>query len=129
MRAKEFISEQKTGLRGNNRSEANHEFERAHPSMVAPDGRGDMYIGRYYDFYRVAQLTGMEPEELEKMDTVSFFGNLPAFSGYTDVDREKLFRVMKKLGMKPKDYISHGSMETDGTNIQSPVSSFKGYSR
>ena len=129
MRAKEFIGEGKKGLRGNNRAEANHEFERAHPSLIEPDGRGDMYIGRYYDFYRVAQLTGMKPEDLEKMDTVSFFGNLPAFSGYTEVERDKLFRVMKKLGMKPKDYISQGSMEPDGTNIQSPVSSFKGYKK
>ena len=129
MRAKEFVSEQKKGLRGNNRADASHEFDRAHPSMVAPDGRGDMYIGRYYDFYRVAQLTGMDPEELDKMENISFFGNLPAFSGYTDEDREKLIRVMKKLGMKPKDYITRGSMETDGTNVQSPVTSFKGYSR
>lgn len=129
MRAKEFISEQKKGLRGNNRSDANHEFERAHPSMIEPDGRGDMYIGRYYDFYRVSQLAGMDPEDLNEIDTVSFFGNLPAFSGYSEADREKLLRVMKKLGMKPKDYISKGSMETDGTNIQSPVKGFKGYQR
>lgn len=128
MRAKEFIKEEK-GLRGNNRSSASHEFERAHPSFIAPDGRGDLYIGRYYDFYRVSQLTGMSKEDLEKMDVVSFFGNLPAFSGYTEEDCEKLVNVMKKLGMKPKDYISRGSKETDGTNTQSPVKSFKGYKR
>lgn len=127
MRAKEFINEDKTGLRGNNRGEPNHEFERAHPSLIAPDGRGDMYIGRYYDFYRIAQLTGMDPEELQKMDTVAFFGNLPAYSGYTDADRDKLFRVMKKLGMKPKDYISTGSMEPDDVNKQSLVKPFKGF--
>lgn len=127
MRAREFIRESKKGLRGNNRSDANHEFASAHPSIVAPDGRGDLYIGRYYDFYRVSQLTGMDPEELDKMDLISFFGNLPAFSGYTDADREKLFRVMKKLGMKPKDYIPTGSTETNGTNTVSPVKSFKGF--
>lgn len=129
MRAREFISEQKKGLRGNNRSDAQHEFETAHPSMIAPAGRGDMYIGRYYDFYRVAQLAGMHPDDLEDMDVVSFFGNLPMFSGYTDCDRDKLFRVMKKLGMKPKDYISNGSTETDGTNSTSPLKSFKGYKK
>lgn len=128
MRAKEFINEAK-GLRGNNRAAANHEFERAHPSLVAPDGRGDMYIGRYYDFYRVSLLAGLHPDDLEKMDTVSFFGNLPAFSGYSEADRDKLVRAMKKLGMKPKDYISKGSSEPDGTNAQSIVKPFKGYAK
>ena len=128
MRAREFINESKKGLRGNNRAEAEHSFAQAHPSLIAPDGRGDLYIGRYYDFYRVSQLAGMTPEELEKMDVVSFFGNLPTFSGYTEADREKLFRVMKKLGMKPKDYIGgFGSEETNGTNVASPIKSFKGY--
>jgi len=128
MRAKEFIKEEK-GLRGNNRADANHEFERAHPSLVAPHGRGDMYIGRYYDFYRVSLLAGLHPDDLEKMDTVSFFGNLPAFSGYSEEDRAKLIRAMKKLGMKPKDYISQGSTEPDGTNSQSIVKPFKGYAK
>jgi hypothetical protein len=129
MRAREFINEAKKGLRGNNRADANPEFSAAHPSIVAPHGRGDLYIGRYYDFYRVSQLTGMPPEELEKMDLISFFGNLPAFSGYSEVDREKLFRVMKKLGMKPTDYIPHGSTEVDDTNVVSPVTGFKGYTK
>lgn len=127
MRAKEFIEESNKGLRGNNRASPNHEFASAHPSVIAPHGRGDLYIGRYYDFYRVSQLTGMDPEDLDKMDLISFFGNLPVFSGYSEPDREKLFRVMKKLGMKPKDYIPTGSYETDGTNKTSPLKSFKGY--
>lgn len=127
MRAKEFINETKKGLRGNNRAEAEHSFAQAHPSLIAPDGRGDIYVGRYYDFYRVSALAGMTPEDLEKMDVVSFFGNLPTFSGYTEVDREKLFRVMKKLGMQPKDYIGgFGSEESNGTNKVSPLKAFKG---
>lgn len=128
MRASEFISESK-GLRGKPRAEPNHEFERAHPGIVAPAGRGDLYIGRYYDFYRVSQLAGMDPEELENMDDISFFGNLPAFSAYTIEERDKLVRAMKKLGMKPKDYISQGSQETDHTNIVSPIKGFKGYKK
>lgn len=127
MRAFEFITEGQKGLRGNNRAQANAEFSAAHPSVVAPHGRGDLYIGRYYDFYRVSQLTGMHPDELEKMDLISFFGNLPVFSGYSECDRDKLFRVMKKLGMKPKDYIPTGSTEVDNTNTTSPVNSFKGF--
>jgi hypothetical protein len=127
MRAKEFINEGIKGLRGNNRAAPNPEFSAAHPNIVAPDGRGDLYIGRYYDFYRVAQLTGMDPEDLKKMDLISFFGNLPVFSGYSDHDRDKLFRVMEKLGMKPADYIPTGSQEMVGTNKISPVKGFRGY--
>lgn len=129
MRAKEFVSEAKKGLRGNNRADANKEFSAAHPNIVAPHGRGDLYIGRYYDFYKVAQLTGMDPEELEKMDLISFFGNLPVFSGYSEHDRDKLFRVMKKLGMNPTDYIPNGSTEMDDTHVTSPVTAFKGYEK
>jgi len=130
MRAKEFITEGTAGLRGNNRAAPDHSFAQAHPSLIAPAGRGDLYVGRYYDFYKVAQLTGMDPEELEKMDVISFFGNLPTFSGYTEVDRDKLFRVMKKLGMQPKDYIGgFGSEETNDTHKTSPIKGFKGYAK
>ena len=124
MRAREFITE---ASRNGTRSDASHEFDMAHPGIVSPGGNGDIYWGRYYDFYRVAQLTGMDPEDLEKIDLISFFGNLPVYSGYSEHDREKLFRVMKKLGMKPKHAISNGSFETDGTYTTSPVKGFKGY--
>lgn len=126
MRAREFICELK-GHRGKTRSAPNHEFERAHPGLVAPAGRGDMYIGRYYDFYRICSLAGMDPNDISAVDEVGFFGNLPVYSAYTDYDREKLKIIMKKLGMKPKDYISNGSRETDDINQTSPVKSFKGY--
>lgn len=126
MRAREFINES-DGLRGKSRAAPNHEFEKAHPGIVAPAGRGDLYIGRYYDFYRVSQLTGMDPEDLKNLDEISFFGNLPVYSSYSDADREKLIRVMKKLGMKPEQYIGPGSEEMDDTNCTSPVKAFKGF--
>lgn len=128
MRAREFICELK-GHRGKGRSDPAPEFERAHPGMVAPAGRGDMYIGRYYDHYRVSSLAGMDPEDIANADDISFFGNLPVFSAYTEHDRKKLHAIMKKLGMKPQDYISNGSFEPDDTNYNSPVKSFKGYGR
>ena len=128
MRAREFITEGNS-VRGGTRSAPQHEFERAHPGLVGPSGHGDMYIGRYYDFYRVCSLAGMDPEQLANVDDISFFGNLPLFSAYTDYDREKLKTIMKKLGMKPKDHIADGSLETNGTNTTSPVKSFKGYKR
>lgn len=124
MRAREFISEA-NGHRGR----VNHEFDRAHPGMIGPGGNGDTYWGRYYDFYRVSTLAGMDLEELDNVDELSFFGNLPAFSAYTEYDRKKLQKILKKLGLKPKDIIKPGSHEVDDTNTESPVRPFRGYTR
>lgn len=128
MRAKEFIKESKSkGLRGGGRGIPDDSFTSAHPGLIEPAGRGDMYIGRYYDFYRVASLTGMDPEELKKVEDISFFGNLPVFSAYTDEEKEKLVRVLKKLKMDPRDWIPSGSKEKTDTHSVSPVCGFKGY--
>lgn len=126
MRAHEFITEGK-GLRGTSRAEPHQEFERSHPGLVTPAGRGDLYIGRYYDFYRISSLIGMPLDELAKVDEIAFIGNLPVYSAYTEHDRQKLKTVMKKLGMKPKDQISKGSKELDDTYAVSPVKGFKGF--
>jgi hypothetical protein len=124
VRAREFIAE---GSRGGTRSDANHEFDQAHPGIVGPGGNGDMYWGRYYDFYRVCSLAGMDPDQLDKVDDISFFGNLPLFSAYTEYDRKKLKAIMKKLKMKPQDHVLPGSFEADYVNTNSPVKGFKGY--
>ena len=125
MRAREFISE----ARGGGRSDPAHEFEQAHPGLVLPGGKGDVYWGRYYDHYRVSSLAGMDPEEIDKVDEISFFGNLPIFSAYTDYDRKKLKAIMKKLKMNPTDAVGDGSYETNGTNKTSPIKAFRGYQR
>lgn len=126
MRAHEFITE---GKRAVERAEPRHEFEMAHPGLVGPDASSDIYWGRYYDFYRVCSLAGMDPESLDQVDDINFFGNLPLFSAYTEYDRKKLTAIMKKLGMKPKNTIGNGSYESNGTNATSPVKPFKGYAR
>ena len=125
MRAYEFISESRSGKR----SDPPHEFERAHPGMVGPGGQGDLYWGRYYDHYRVSSLAGMDLDRLEHADDISFFGNLPVFSAYTEHDRKKLIAIMKKLGMKPQDHVKPGSFEADYVNTSSPVKPFKGYGK
>lgn len=126
MRAREFISEAK---RRGTRSAPNHEFERAHPGLVMPGGQGDVYWGRYYDFYRACSLAGMDPDQIDQVDEIGFFGNLPVFSAYTEYDRKKLKAIMKKLGMKPQDGIGQGSKEIDSINSTSPVTAFKGYAK
>ena len=126
MRAREFITE---GRSPGRRANANHEFDVAHPGLVGPAANGDTYWGRYYDFYRVASLAGMDIEQLEHADDISFFGNLPVFSAYTEYDRQKLFAIMKKLGMKPQEHVEPGSHEADYVNKSSPVKPFRGYTR
>ena len=127
MRAREFVAE---GSRSpGRRADANHEFDVAHPGLVGPEANGDTYWGRYYDFYRVASLAGMDLERLESADDISFFGNLPVFSAYTEHDRAKLKAIMKKLGMKPRDHVEPGSHEPDYINKTSPVKGFRGYAR
>ena len=121
MRAREFIAE--------SRSAPDHNFERSHPGLVGPGGKCDVYWGRYYDHYRVSSLAGMDPDDIAKIDEISFFGNLPIFSAYTEHDRKKLKAIMKKLKMNPTDYISTGSHESDDTNHASPVTAFRGYAK
>jgi len=127
MRAREFVTE--AVYTPGNRTKPRHEFERAHPGMVMPGGKGDLYWGRYYDFYRVCSLAGMSPDDIDKVDEIGFFGNLPMFSAYTDYDREKLMAIMKKLQMHPKDGVSKGSREIDSVNNASPMQSFRGYGK
>ncbi len=127
MRAREFVVEGTNG-RGT-RAKANHEFDVAHPGIIGPAADGDTYWGRYYDFYRVASLAGMSIDRLEQADDISFFGNLPIFSAYTEYDRQKLKAIMKKLQMKPTEHVEPGSFEPDYVNTKSPVQGFKGYKR
>ena len=127
MRAREFVTE--AAYTPGKRTEPAHEFERAHPGMVMPGGKGDLYWGRYYDFYRVCSLAGMDPDEIDKVVEIGFFGNLPVFSAYTEYDRKKLKAIMKKLKLKPRDQIPGGSHEPADTNHTSPVKSFKGYKK
>ena len=126
MRAREFITE---AHRPGQRASAAHEFDVAHPGLIGPMANGDTYWGRYYDFYRVASLAGMDLEHLEKTDNISFFGNLPVFSAYTEYDRKKLIAIMKKLGMKPQEHVKKGSFEPDYVNTDSPVQAFRGYKK
>lgn len=128
MRAREFIAEG-NDVRGGKRAAARHDFEAAHPGLVGPTSHGDLYIGRYYDFYRVCSLAGMDPEKLGEVDDINFFGNLPLFSAYTEYDRKKLKAIMKKLKMKPQDHIGNGSHESSDTNKTSPLQSFRGYGK
>ena len=122
MRAREFISE-------SNRGQPEESFSRANPGAVSPRGTDNPYSSRFYDFYRQSILTGMDPDELEAMDTNSWAGNRPVYHHYTPEERDKHERVMKKLGHKPEVHAESGSKETDDINKVSPHTAYKGYPR
>ena len=71
----------------------------------------------------------MAPDQIDQVDEIGFFGNLPVFSAYTEYDRKKLMAIMKKLGMKPQDGVGRGSKEINNINSTSPVTAFNGYAR
>jgi len=91
MRAREFISEAK-GPQGT-RTDPAKEFERAHPGMVMPGGRGDVYWGRYYDFYRVASLAGMDPKDIDAVDEVEHLHDLIKDEVFTERERQAFYAL------------------------------------
>jgi len=122
MRAREFISE-------GNRGQPEESFSRANPGAVSPRGMDNPYTSRFYDFYRQSILTGMDPDDLEEMDTQSWASNRPVYHHYTPEERDKHERVMKKLGHKVERHTDSGSNEMIDINKMSSLKAFKGYPR
>jgi hypothetical protein len=122
MRAREFISE---AARGN----PDEHFLHANPGTLSPKDMEDLYRSRSYDEYRISMLTGMDPTELEKMDTNSWVGNKPLYTTYTPEEHDKVLRAMKKMGHKAEHHAYVGSREHPEIYKKSPVTSFKGYGK
>lgn len=118
MRAREFINESKRG-------KPEEDFSKANPGTLGPKNRDNLYTSRYYDHYRMSTLMGLSSEDLENTDAMGYLDNLPVFVAYTDHERDKITRSMKKLGIEPHDYIQRGSKEVDHTNKTSPVAPYK----
>jgi len=106
MRAKEFISEE-------TRTDPGEHHSAASTGAIGPKGMDNLYVGRFYDFYRMSVLTGLSPEDLEKTDVASYIGNRPMYNGYSDADHDKTIAVLKKMGQTPEEYLPCGSQEED----------------
>ena len=102
MRAQEFITE---GHRG----KPEESFSRANPGAISPNGTDNSYASRSYDMYRMSMLTGMHPDDLDEMDANNWAGNRPVYHFYTDEEKQKHERAMKKLGHRPETHAEHGS--------------------
>jgi hypothetical protein len=114
MRAKEFINEE-------TRTEPGEHHASVSVGVVGPKGMDNLYVSRYYDNYRMAILTGLSSEDLDKTDVASYIGNRPMYVPYSDADHDKTVAVLKKLGQTPEEYMPRGSNEQDDTHVVSPV--------
>jgi hypothetical protein len=122
MRAQEFITE-------SNRGKPEESFSKANPGAISPNGTDNSYVSRSYDMYRMSMLTGMHPDDIEAMDTDNWAGNRPVYHFYTDEEKQKHERAMKKLGHKSETHAASGSREMDDVQKVSPHTPFKGYKR
>ena len=120
MRAREFVLEAR-------RSTVPDHFRHASPGALGPAGRDSLYTSRSNDFYRMSVLAGMDPEDLEKMDTHSWIDNRPMYNAYTDHDHDKIQRAMKKMGHRPISHAPQGSREMPDVSKISPIRAFRGY--
>ena len=105
------------------------------PKPEVKSGPGEIYSCKSSDTYNsVAKLYSITVKELktlngiknEQMEEGMELKVDPA-GDYTEYDKKKLRAIMKKLQMHPKDGVSDGSREVDGTHSTSPVKGFKGY--
>ena len=120
MRAREFVTEGR-------RSKIDHSFQHANPGAIIPGNRDRFYDGRTYDSYRMAMLSGMHPDDLEKTDVHSWASNMPMYNAYTKAEHDKITRAMKKMGHTVKHMAYQGSQEPPDTHKVSPVNRFAGY--
>ena len=120
MRAQEFVVEAR-------RSKLTHSFRHASPGAVTSGNQDHSYDSRMYDTYRIAALSGMDPEDLEKVDVHSWISNMPLYTHYTQAEYDKVARVMKKMGHTVKHHAPPGSRESPDTHTVSPVVQFQGY--
>jgi hypothetical protein len=121
MRAKEFIKE---GRYDSIDGKLHPTYDYANPGAIT--GKD---INKYYDLYRAGTLMGADETMLKDLDPASWINDQAYFGAYTQVEKEKILRSLKKLKLKSKYLIEPGSMESPDTNIKSPVIGFKGYPR
>lgn len=122
MRAHEFIAEGKRG-------KPEKSFSKANPGAISPSSTDNSYVSRSYDMYRMSMLTGMHPDDIELMDSDTWIGNRPIYHFYTDEEKKKHERAMKKMGHRSETHAESGSREMDDVQTVSPNVPFKGYKR
>lgn len=109
MRAKEFITEESSGIHP-------YDEKRLANIMVMPE------LDQFYEFYRFMIATACSPE------TPSPDGDLnckPAAIAYTQADEDKLKHGLSIMGKKGKWMASGEAREPNDTSTTSPVAKVK----
>jgi len=123
MRAKEFVTEQKT--KGKLSKRQQH-------STVGLNIFTDSNFDRFYMLNRMMMAVASTDGTFEPdMDAESWVAKHNAAFPYTQVEQDMLHQAYKATGVMHKD-LNGGdlnSKELDSTNKQSPVKPFKGYKK
>lgn len=107
------------GTKRGTRGTLHHHHATAIPGLTTvPD-----WPGQYYNMYRMGVHMAGSPENPSSDEGV--FANEMVFTTYTDGEAEILKHSAKELGVKLKVLSSRDSVETDFTNVNSPVASVK----
>lgn len=119
MRAKEFITERKTG--------------KISKRLRYPSTGLHTFSDSTYDLNRVMMaVAGSDGKTIPHTDAESWVGNWKNTAHpYTKEEHEMLKMAYKKLGLPYTDFNKGdlGSDELDSTNISSPLKPFKGYKK
>lgn len=122
MRAKEFISEEKTGKISQRHQQSTRGLN------IFPAINWD----RGYDLNRVMMaVAATDGSFVPDMDGESWIGKRNTAHAYTDVEQQMLNMAYKATGIKHID-INKGdldSQELESTNDKSPIKPFKGYKK
>lgn len=86
------------------------------PTTVAfPD------LDPYYDFYRFVIALAGAPDPNTIHDDPKYLKNIPVAVAYTDVEKDMIERVTKRLGLRHTVLTLGSSQELPDTHIHSPV--------
>ena len=95
---------------------AEHNLVHNMPTTVAfPD------LDPYYDFYRFVVAMAGSPDPDTIHDDPKYLKNIPVAVAYTDVERDMIERVTKRLGIKHTVLTLGNSQELPDTHVHSPV--------
>jgi hypothetical protein len=123
MRAREFVTEARTGKLGARRQYATRGLNKFRDL----EGRD-----RFYELNRVMMaVAGADGETPISVPGESWTGTFNTAHPYTEVEQKMLQQAYKAVGSEYHD-LNDGdfeSQELPGTNIESPLKPFKGYPR
>lgn len=125
MRAKEFIIEDASSSNGSGTISNGRKtpFNKQQQAVIPGAIRYPGIAAHYYDMYRFGVHMAGSPGD-QNMDPSGPTANQMVTLAYSSTDLDIIKKSAKELGLIGAQITSHGSRETDDTNIISPVSNW-----